>query len=130
MIINKAHIATNYGRIDESGRLYVWTYCSGGVKEVPVNTGDFIDHAGYSGQVFIITDGADAVQNLRMWLYYNNNQEHACYIDVTWPELKPELHIQLMHEPAEYSLSCKSGTILGVRNGLPFEVEFNQKEPE
>jgi hypothetical protein len=124
MRIGAAHIATNYGRITEDGSLYHHTYQAGGLKEVLSKPNINSKPVGYIGSVFIITDGAVALQNLKMWLYYNNNCSHACDLDINWHELNSFLSVNPRSDATEYKLSSRIGTILGVKDGLPFEIEF------
>jgi hypothetical protein len=65
-----------------------------------------------------------ALQNLKMWLYYNNNCSHACDLDINWHELNSFLSVNPRSDATEYKLSSRIGTILGVKDGLPFEIEF------
>lgn len=122
MRLNVSHIATNYGRIAGNGDLYFNTYSEKGIVEILAKTAQKDEKADYIGPVFIITDGAKALQNLKMWLYYNNNQNHACDLDVNWYDLKPKLKVSPRGDAEPYELSQRIGTILGVKDGLPIEL--------
>lgn len=132
MIISQ-YIPTNYGRITESGELFYYAYTERGVEELAANKKIEAKPIDYFGNVFIVTDGFVAFQNLKMWLYYNNRRSHACDLGIDSIKLmcsaKRKLRVQPRDKSPEYEIEISTGTILGVKDGLPIEVAFKLAKP-
>lgn len=121
MRFSKALISTSYGIITDSGDLIQRVYLGGSITEVTAVSELKTD---YVGEVFIVADGFVALLNLSMFLYYNNNCSHACDIDCDWINGGNVYKVTPRDGSNPYEISSRTGTILGVKNGLPFEVEF------
>ena len=124
MRIAASRISTNYGTAHDDGSVSVFVYRADGIKELNIGNAHGEMKTDYRGNLFVVTDGAGSLQNLRMWLYYNNKEAHACDLDINWYELKTVLKVTPRDCSNPYEISSRTGTILGVKDGLPFEVEF------
>lgn len=124
MRLAPSQISTNYGTAHDDGSVTIFAYRTGGIKELKIGNAHGEMKTDYRGNLFVVTDGACALQNLIMWLYYNNNQTHDCDIDGTWYEGGNVYKVTPRNGAEPYELSSRVGTILGVKDGLPFEIEF------
>jgi hypothetical protein len=124
MRIAPSQISTNYGTAHDDGSVTIFAYRTGGIKELKIGNAHGEMKTDYRGNLFINTEGPSSLKNLTMWLYYNNKEAHACDLDINWYELKTVLTVTPRNGAEPYELSSRTGTILGVKDGLPFEVEF------
>lgn len=125
MRLAASRISTNYGTAHEDGSVSVFSYRADGIKELKIANEHGEIKTDYRGSLFIVTDGHCALHSLQMWLYYNNNNgTHACDIDCDWYNGGNTYKVTPRDGSNPYEISSKTGTILGVKNGLPFEVEF------
>lgn len=124
MRLAKSQIATNYGTAHDDGSVSIFVYRADGIKELKLDSANGEIKTDYRGPLFFNTEGPSSLQNLKMWLYYNNNELHACDLDVNWYELKKVLTVTPIDGAEPYELSNQVGTVIGVKDGLPFEIEW------
>jgi hypothetical protein len=125
MRLAPSQISTNYGTAHDDGSVTIFVYRAGGIKELKIGNAHGEMKTDYRGNLFVVADGSCALHALQMWLYYNlNNGSHACDIDGTWHEGGNVYKVTPRDGAEPYELSSRVGTILGVKDGLPFEVEF------
>lgn len=120
MRLAPSQISTNYGITHDDGSVSVFVYRADGIKELKLCNAHGEMRTDYRGNLFVVTDGAGALQNLRMWLYYNNDESHACDIHMGYRKLV----VTPRGGGEEFEVERRIGTVLGVKDGLPFEVEF------
>lgn len=125
MRIAASQISTNYGTAHDDGSVSVFVYRTDGIKELKLGSAHGEMKTDYRGALFIVTDGWVGVQNLRTFLRQHNSENHlpSCGIEMSEEDRASTLLVEPRGgEP--YKLCFKIGTILGVKDGLPFEVEF------
>lgn len=120
MRLAPSQISTNYGTAHDDGSVTIFAYRTGGIKELKIGNAHGEMKTDYRGALFVVVDGACALQNLRMWLYYNNNESHACDIDMGFRKLI----VTPRGGGESFEVERRVGVILGVKDGLPFEIEF------
>jgi len=124
MRLAASRISTNYGTAHDDGSVSVFVYRADGIKELKIGNAHGEMKTDYRGNLFVVTDGHCALHSLQMWLYYNNGDSHACDIDGSWLDGGNVYKVTPRDGSKSYEISRRTGTILGVKDGLPFEVEF------